>query len=64
MCLCTSTGFAASASSVTTADALPKPSRSAGVAHLTLPQDVIAAKADGGVSSGATLKVRTCSECC
>src|ERR1700734_803494 len=27
-----------------------------GVAHLTLPQDVIAAKADGGVSSIATLK--------
>src|SRR5277367_5377478 len=29
-----------------------------GVAHLTLPQDVIAAKADGGVSSVATLKPR------
>ena len=30
-----------------------------GVAHLTLPQDVIAAKADGGVSSVATLKPRS-----
>jgi pyruvate dehydrogenase (quinone) len=29
-----------------------------GVAHLTLPQDVIAAKADGGISSVATLKPR------
>jgi thiamine pyrophosphate-dependent acetolactate synthase large subunit-like protein len=29
-----------------------------GVAHLTLPQDVIAAKAEGGVSSVATLKPR------
>ncbi len=29
-----------------------------GVAHLTLPQDVISAKADGGVSSIATLKPR------
>ena len=29
-----------------------------GVAHLTLPQDVTAAKADGGVSSVATLKPR------
>ena len=29
-----------------------------GVAHLTLPQDVIAAKADGGMSSVATLKPR------
>jgi pyruvate dehydrogenase (quinone) len=29
-----------------------------GVAHLTLPQDVIEAKADGGVSSVATLKPR------
>jgi pyruvate dehydrogenase (quinone) len=29
-----------------------------GVAHLTLPQDVISAKADGGVSSVATLKPR------
>ncbi len=29
-----------------------------GVAHLTLPQDVIAAKADGAVSSVATLKPR------
>jgi pyruvate dehydrogenase (quinone) len=29
-----------------------------GVAHLTLPQDVIAAKADGGVASLATLKPR------
>src|ERR1700682_6318799 len=29
-----------------------------GVAHLTLPQDVIAAKADGGVSSIATLRPR------
>jgi pyruvate dehydrogenase (quinone) len=29
-----------------------------GVAHLTLPQDVIAAKADGGVSSVATLRPR------
>ncbi|HWG06215.1 MAG TPA: thiamine pyrophosphate-binding protein, partial [Beijerinckiaceae bacterium] len=29
-----------------------------GVAHLTLPQDVIAAKADGGVSSVTTLKPR------
>src|ERR1700685_2716592 len=29
-----------------------------GVAHLTLPQDVIAAKADGGVASIATLKPR------
>jgi pyruvate dehydrogenase (quinone) len=29
-----------------------------GVAHLTLPQDVIAARADGGVSSVATLKPR------
>src|SRR6516162_3740684 len=29
-----------------------------GVAHLTLPQDVIAAKADGGISSIATLKPR------
>ncbi|HEY2526510.1 MAG TPA: thiamine pyrophosphate-binding protein [Xanthobacteraceae bacterium] len=29
-----------------------------GVAHLTLPQDVIAAKAEGGVSSIATLKPR------
>jgi pyruvate dehydrogenase (quinone) len=29
-----------------------------GVAHLTLPQDVIEAKADGGVSSMATLKPR------
>src|ERR1700692_4878200 len=29
-----------------------------GVAHLTLPQDVIAGKADGGVSSVATLKPR------
>jgi thiamine pyrophosphate-dependent acetolactate synthase large subunit-like protein len=29
-----------------------------GVAHLTLPQDVIAAKADGGVSSITTLKPR------
>jgi pyruvate dehydrogenase (quinone) len=31
---------------------------SRGVAHLTLPQDVIAAKADGGISSIATLKAR------
>jgi pyruvate dehydrogenase (quinone) len=30
-----------------------------GVAHLTLPQDVIAAKADGGVTSVATLKPRS-----
>jgi pyruvate dehydrogenase (quinone) len=30
-----------------------------GVAHLTLPQDVIAAKADGSVSSVATLKPRS-----
>jgi pyruvate dehydrogenase (quinone) len=30
-----------------------------GVAHLTLPQDVIGGKADGGVSSVATLKPRT-----
>jgi pyruvate dehydrogenase (quinone) len=30
-----------------------------GVAHLTLPQDVIAAKADGGVTSVATLKSRS-----
>src|SRR6266436_2646268 len=30
-----------------------------GVAHLTLPQDVIAAKADGGISSVATLKPRS-----
>jgi pyruvate dehydrogenase (quinone) len=30
-----------------------------GVAHLTLPQDVIAAKAEGGVSSVATLKPRS-----
>jgi len=30
-----------------------------GVAHLTLPQDVIAAKADGAVSSVATLKPRS-----
>ena len=30
-----------------------------GVAHLTLPQDVIGAKADGGMSSLATLKPRT-----
>ena len=30
-----------------------------GVAHLTLPQDVIAAKAEGDVSSVATLKPRT-----
>src|SRR6202035_630078 len=30
-----------------------------GVAHLTLPQDVIAAKADGGVYSVATLKPRS-----
>jgi pyruvate dehydrogenase (quinone) len=29
-----------------------------GVAHLTLPQDVIAAKADGGIASVATLKPR------
>src|SRR6266403_3894218 len=29
-----------------------------GVAHLTLPQDVIAAKADGGLSSVTTLKPR------
>jgi thiamine pyrophosphate-dependent acetolactate synthase large subunit-like protein len=29
-----------------------------GVAHLTLPQDVIATKADGGISSVATLKPR------
>jgi pyruvate dehydrogenase (quinone) len=29
-----------------------------GVAHVTLPQDVIAAKADGSVSSVATLKPR------
>src|ERR1700724_949143 len=29
-----------------------------GVAHLTLPQDVIAAKAEGGVASVATLKPR------
>jgi pyruvate dehydrogenase (quinone) len=29
-----------------------------GVAHLTLPQDVISAKADGGISSIATLKPR------
>src|ERR1700722_5984359 len=29
-----------------------------GVAHLTLPQDVLSAKADGGVSSVATLKPR------
>src|SRR5882762_9299963 len=29
-----------------------------GVAHLTLPQDVIAAKANGGISSVATLKPR------
>src|ERR1700691_2601374 len=29
-----------------------------GVAHLTLPQDVIAAKAEGGISSVATLKPR------
>jgi pyruvate dehydrogenase (quinone) len=29
-----------------------------GVAHLTLPQDVIAAKAEGGISSIATLKAR------
>jgi pyruvate dehydrogenase (quinone) len=29
-----------------------------GVAHLTLPQDVIAAKADGGIASIATLKPR------
>jgi pyruvate dehydrogenase (quinone) len=29
-----------------------------GVAHLTLPQDIIAAKAEGGVSSVATLKPR------
>src|SRR3977135_1330626 len=29
-----------------------------GVAHLTLPQDVIAAKAENGVSSVATLKPR------
>src|SRR6202162_739684 len=29
-----------------------------GVAHLTLPQDVVAAKADGGVASVATLKPR------
>src|SRR6266446_6896187 len=29
-----------------------------GVAHLTLPQDVIAAKADGGISSVVTLKPR------
>src|SRR6202034_2410236 len=29
-----------------------------GVAHLTLPQDVIEAKADGGVTSVATLKPR------
>ena len=29
-----------------------------GVAHLTLPQDVIGAKADGGVASVATLKPR------
>src|ERR1700724_3028239 len=29
-----------------------------GVAHLTLPQDVIGAKADSGVSSVATLKPR------
>src|ERR1700736_3186082 len=30
-----------------------------GVAHVTLPQDVIAAKADGGVTSVATLKPRS-----
>src|SRR6202035_5028501 len=30
-----------------------------GVAHLTLPQDVIGAKADGAVSSVATLKPRS-----
>src|ERR1700726_3285925 len=30
-----------------------------GVAHLTLPQDIIAAKADGAVSSVATLKPRS-----
>ncbi len=30
-----------------------------GVAHLTLPQDVIGAKAEGGASGAATLKPRT-----
>ena len=30
-----------------------------GVAHLTLPQDVIGAKAEGGASGVATLKPRT-----
>src|SRR5258708_7894572 len=30
-----------------------------GVAHLTLPQDALSAKAEGGVSSGATLRPRS-----